>query len=158
MAHNSINIANQFLLLAKREGRKISPMMLQKLVYCAHGWNLAIYIEPLITEKVEAWSYGPVIPSIYHAFKVFGSAPIEPDIVLRESLQPSDNVHIDPMTEELLKKVWEVYGQYTAIQLSNMTHQKDTPWYNTWRSGISRHTPIDNELIKSHFVQLAKRN
>jgi uncharacterized phage-associated protein len=37
---------------------------------------LAINKEPLIDERVEAWNYGPVIPSLYHEFKNFGSGAI----------------------------------------------------------------------------------
>ena len=29
---------------------------------------------------------------------------------------------------ELLKRIWEVYGPYSATQLANMTHAPGTPW------------------------------
>src|SRR5271157_4349946 len=70
-------VANYFLDLAKKENRPIDPMGIQKFVYFAHGWNLAMYGRPLIIQDVEAWDYGPVIRDLYQDFKRFGNGPIE---------------------------------------------------------------------------------
>src|SRR5215467_7486621 len=76
MAYPAKAVANEFLYLAKEERRPVTPMQLLKLVYFAHGWYLALTGERLIDERVEAWKYGPVVPSIYHEFKRFGNEPI----------------------------------------------------------------------------------
>src|SRR5690242_19451838 len=70
-------VANEFLKLAKEEHRTLSPMQVIKLVYLAHGWYLAITGRPLLDERVQAWRFGPVVPSIYHEFKKYGNGPIE---------------------------------------------------------------------------------
>lgn len=62
-------IANKFLDIAESEGAKIDPMKMQKLVYIAHGWGLGFLGEPLITQDIEAWKYGPIISDLYHEFK-----------------------------------------------------------------------------------------
>ena len=54
----------------------LTPLKLQKLIYYAHGWHLAIRNAPLIDEVIEAWEYGPVVPNVYHEFKKFGNRPI----------------------------------------------------------------------------------
>ena len=68
--YSALAIANFFL----ENHKSISPMKLQKLVYFAHGWNLAISNNPLIKEPIEAWDYGPVISTIYNEFKLFGGS------------------------------------------------------------------------------------
>lgn len=40
-------VGNSFLYLAWDEEEDVTPMKLQKLVYIAHGWHLAIYGEKL---------------------------------------------------------------------------------------------------------------
>src|SRR5437762_397203 len=69
-------LANTFLELAKEEGKSLSPLQLQKLVYYAHGWNLGIRNAPLIDAPIEAWRFGPVVQSLYHEFKEYGNNPI----------------------------------------------------------------------------------
>ena len=49
--------------ILEREGA-ISTMKLQKLLYFAQGWSLAITNEPLFEDDFEAWSSGPVLPAL----------------------------------------------------------------------------------------------
>ncbi|WP_366513810.1 type II toxin-antitoxin system antitoxin SocA domain-containing protein [Planktotalea sp.] len=51
-------------------------MKLQKLVYIAYGWHLALSGKKLFTEEIEAWKHGPVVPSLYHEFKHLRENPI----------------------------------------------------------------------------------
>src|ERR1700676_3931940 len=74
--HSALAVANWFLARAAADGKSLDPMKLQKLIYFAHGWSLALTDIPLIEEHPEAWDYGPVIPSVYHEFKLFGRKPI----------------------------------------------------------------------------------
>ncbi|MFQ5632018.1 MAG: Panacea domain-containing protein, partial [bacterium] len=57
--YDSRLIANYFIDFARKDGVAISPMKLQKLVYFAHGYYLAITGQPLIEEEIQAWRYGP---------------------------------------------------------------------------------------------------
>lgn len=150
-------IANYFLDLAKKENRSIDPMGIQKFVYFAHGWNLALYGRPLIAQRVEAWDYGPVIRDLYQEFKRFGNSPItEPAVglslvsgtaILRSAKW---EIHPDtpPETLSLLNRVWEVYKPFTSIQLSNMTHAEGTPWKQSRDAGLSG---IDDGSIEQYF-------
>jgi uncharacterized phage-associated protein len=152
--YNPITISNYFLKTYGQEN-DITPMKLVKLVYISHGWYLGITENALIDENPEAWKYGPVIPSVYHYFKEFGGSPI------RVSDFPSDPDEVlSKDTKTFLDKIWEVYGNFTAIELSAKTHEINTPWYISWnklqelnsnsRFGIFSHQIPDN-LIKDYY-------
>lgn len=163
MAYPVKAVANFFLTLAKERGVKLSPMKLQKLAYFAHGWHLAFTNQPLIDEKVEAWQYGPVIPSLYHEFSNYGAGNIsklatelDDDFELVTPVLPR-NDEADKFANALLEKIFDVYGKYTGIELSNLTHLPDTPWSQTWKPGLPKGTDISDDLIKTHFTQKLKK-
>ncbi len=150
----------------------MSPMKLQKILYYAHGWNLGLGLGPLIDDQVEAWPWGPVIPTVYHEFKRFGTDPIkshrwsrldatkgEDGKIRFRAVRPSldecpGNVDV---AKEVIRRVWDVYKPYTAVQLSNMTHKPGTPWDTVWnkQGGKDRRsTDIPDEVIREHFAKL----
>jgi len=147
-------IANFFLDLAKAKGDTVSPMKLQKLVYYACGWYMGYTGQPLINEAIEAWQYGPVIPSLYREFKQFGSGPITKKATeFNGSMDfPEVPVPHDAGLRSFLENVWNGYGAYTGTKLSEMTHAAGSPWDITWKkSGGATNTDIPPELIASHF-------
>ena len=147
------HIANYFLLKAWNEGSEITPMKLIKLVYIAYGWNLAINEERLFEEKIEAWRYGPVIPSIYREYKRFGSNQIpknhfsaEIDLGTGEVLSVPVVNNDDINTKQLLDAVWQCYQNKTGVNLSNITHEIGSAWDIAWRE--KPNTTLDNDIIK----------
>jgi uncharacterized phage-associated protein len=160
-------VANYFLDLAKAEGMTLSHMQLQKLVYIAHGWHLAVTGEPLITDVVEAWQFGPVIRSIYQDLKHFGHEPISgrlKDPIFNPATGDFDVAVADfpPDTRDVVDKVWQAYKKFSALQLSAMTHQPDTPWHDV-AGGMrasevkSKYLTISDDAIRTHYLTLAKK-
>lgn len=150
-------VANEFL--RTRLGR-MSPMKLQKLVYYSHGWSLALFDEPLIEDRIEAWQYGPVIPALYYEFKEFGNAPITRLAKELAFEGPSGKaVEVEPevvdgRSKKLVQKVWDRLGHYSAVELSNLTHSENEPWFKVTkrRPGMA----IPNELIRDCFKDMLK--
>lgn len=162
----SLAIANRMIQLAMQHQRPPTQMKLQKLIFYAHGWHLALFDAPLVDETFEAWRYGPVLPTVYHEFKNFGLMPID-----REGTEPilhNSSIHwIAPQlrdatgnTDALLRKIWEVFGGYSGTELSDMTHAPGTPWYKARKAyGESeRHIPIENREIQRYFKEIALSN
>jgi uncharacterized phage-associated protein len=158
-------VANRIIEIAEEKKLALDHMKLQKLIYFAHGWCLAISGEPLINEPIEAWKFGPVINSIYHAFKRFGSGVITQKAV---SFDGCDFViptvgKDDTFTNELLETIVKAYGrEFTAIQLSNMSHEQGSPWEVTWKKKNPdeqlKYLQIENEEIKDYFTKLSERS
>jgi uncharacterized phage-associated protein len=126
------SIANFFLYQSFDENIPLTPMKLIKLVYIAYGWHLAIYDKKLFDEKIQAWNYGPVIPSIYHEFKRFGKDQINDySRSLNEKTGELSLVKVVKDRTEVsktLKIVWEIYKNHSAEQLSELTHETGSPW------------------------------
>jgi len=144
-------------------------MKLQKLVYFAHGWYLAFTDEPLINEPVEAWQFGPVIPSLYHSLKNYGRREItdlltdDPwDFFLGESgheysIDDGPDAEENSFAKQIVKRVWDVYSGFSAVQVSNLTHNEDAPWSRT-PGKDKKHTVIDQEIIKEYYARLLQKN
>lgn len=170
MAFNTGAIANLILDLGAGD---LSPMKLQKLLYYAHGWHLALTDEPLLDDRIEAWKWGPVIPSIYHEFKAFGNEPIGSVRAKKIALVPVDGklrIRIQtaclPDGEEsknakaIVERVYKTFRPYNAIQLSQMTHKPGSPWDIVWNqqgAKNDRGKAISDEIIKVHFKNLKNK-
>lgn len=163
MAYDAKAIANRFLDIAKKENVAITPMKLQKLIFFAHGWNYGLYDEPLIVDPVQAWQFGPVVPSIYHEFKHAGSGAITDratdfDLENFELVEPEVPSE-DKRTLKLIDRVWSTYGRRPAVDLSNITHLPDSPWHKTWaRHPGTRDAVISDTLIRDHYKALVQKN
>jgi len=115
------DIARYFLAKTDEDsGDLISNLKLQKLVYYAQGFSLALFDRPLFGEDIEAWTHGPVIPDLYHEYKHHGDGAIPRPVDLDFSKYDAD-------TRELLDEVYATYGQFSAWKLRNMTHD-EPPW------------------------------
>lgn len=120
----AMDVARYFLSLNDDEaGDNLSNLKIQKLLYYAQGAHLAITGSPLFLESIEAWQHGPVVPEVYHSFKKFGSGAVE--------LADDDEIpKFDERVTEILDDVYNVYGQFSAWKLRNMTHG-EAPWKDT---------------------------
>ena len=134
------DVAKYILTLADEEvGDLISNLKLQKLVYYAQGFHLALFNEELFNERIEAWDHGPVVPPLYGEYKCYGAGAIP----------KSDDFDSSSLTDEqkeLINEVYEVYGQFSAWKLRNMTHD-ETPWRDTPNSEI-----IEPSKMREYFL------
>ncbi|MHB1430638.1 MAG: Panacea domain-containing protein [Streptosporangiaceae bacterium] len=145
--YSALTIAKWFIAWAEAESDELSNMKLQKLLYYAQGHHLAFTGMPLFTEVIQAWSHGPVIPEIYHAFKKFDAKSI--------TLSDRDPFTFDEVnrgTSEFLVKIWNTYGGYSAGRLRNMTHQEH-PWRDNWGGESDRGRVISHADMSKFFEQ-----
>jgi uncharacterized phage-associated protein len=109
-----------FLLTESRErGEILTNLKLQKLLYYAQAWYLALNDLPLFQEEMEAWVHGPVLPTQYYRFRSFQWKPIVQDIG-RPTITTAG-------VEDHLNEIIDVFGTETAVALELMTHNEQ-PW------------------------------
>lgn len=118
------DIAKYFLsLVSEDEGDFLTNLKLQKLLYYAQGFSMALLGSPLFSEKIEAWTYGPAVPDVYNAYKKYGNGPLP----VPQNLNLSN---YKPETKEVLDEVYQIYGAYTNSVLKNLA-QNEPPWKNS---------------------------
>lgn len=148
MVYSIINIANKFIDLSGEN--HLTNMQLQKLAYIAHGFNLALRNTKLYHEDTRAWDFGPVVPELYEKLMKYGSGKITEKINGAE-IEQGD---FDKDSSEIISAVYENYKQYSGGQLSDLTHQKGTPWSLTWGRNKYGVIPADDicEFYKDNHV------
>lgn len=144
----SAAIANAFVEL---NGGPLPQMKLQKLTYIAHGWNLAISGQPLVSDVPEAWDNGPVFRLIWDRIRDFG-------LTMQGKVRaPSGEVYtaaLSPQERAVINHVWNKYRGFSQFDLSDMTHQPGTPWTEAY-FGRGRNSPLSNATIRQHYHELA---
>jgi len=125
----ALNVANNILKRAFNENVDITPMKLQKLLYFAYKRYLQTTNETLFEEPFQTWRYGPVVESVYSAFKEYGANHIDKfyeDSKTQIWLADEDR---SDTTRMALDFAWGRYSEYNGIVLSGYTHQPNTAWY-----------------------------
>jgi len=162
MSYSAAAIANELLDLADRDGRTLTQIEIQKLVYFSHGWHLALRDRNLIDDRIEAWTYGPVVRRLYDTFKKFGSSQITEkaldwisntagELSYGVPVMRSDSVEDDAYSRTIVQSVWAKYGLIPPFKLVEITHLPGSPWQRARENGSKY---IQNAEIKAYFSQL----
>lgn len=125
----ALNVANNILERGFAENIDITPMKLQKLTYLVYKKYYQDTDRILFQDRFEVWKYGPVVRSIYDAFKEYRGNAIkdyhkEADgsvLVVNEDASATFKIAINT--------IWDKYKLYDGIPLSAMTHKEGSAWY-----------------------------
>ena len=143
------DVANYLIFLASRENQEkeregITNLKLQKILYFAQAYYIAKLGKPLFTEKLEAWEYGPVVPEVYRKLKRNGSKPI---------ILEKDKSNLSEDDKEVLQKVWDSFGGYSASRLVGIVHAH-TPWKEAF---VSDNKIISHKALKDYYSPLLNK-
>lgn len=141
----AVDIAKWFLSNVDRQsGDDITHLKLQKLIYYSQAWWLANKGEPLFEESFEAWAHGPVVKAVWNEYRDYGweSLPV-----------PKSFPALAPEVQNYLKRVYDIYGKYSAKFLEDLTH-KEEPWLKA-RGNLSPEARSDSiistEVMKEFY-------
>ena len=145
-------------ILAKSD-HLLTPMELLKLSYISHGFTLAITDKQLFSDRVEAWKYGPVIPTMYNDFSHYGGDKITElyycgtNLNSRKQTQNRLNTFKGLISNEgikIINRVLDVYSGFSGEELSTITHAVGTPWYQCYE--VNKHgIEIPDSLTKRYY-------
>lgn len=145
------DIANWFLTYVDRDaGDSITHLKLQKLVYYAQAWSLALHDEALFEEEFQAWTHGPVLCSLFDRFAEAGWSALP---------APESGGSVDEKTHALLNSIAGSYGELSARRLEDLTHSEE-PWIVA-RGGLPLEersdAVISKEGMKKYYKERLER-
>jgi uncharacterized phage-associated protein len=126
--------------ILEKTNYSISNLRLNRLLYYVYGVYLATQNQRPWSEQTEAWNYGPIFPSIYKKFKIYGSKRIKYPI-----LGVDFNNDIDGIIDEVLK----TFNHLTDTELIARTHNDKSPW-NQYYEPKKQHI-IPDRVISEYF-------
>lgn len=142
---NISDVISRIFFISNRNKIAIRPMKLQKLLFFSFGWYAGKTSNRLFIEDFEAWPYGPVIPEVYRNYREWGADVIRED---------GRKIHLgDKEADSLVDSVVEQYGVSSDFSLSNITHEKKSPWSDVWQedNGFDHRSTIPFEKIKEFY-------
>lgn len=164
MKTNALAVANYFIDLSVRDNKPIHLLGLIKRVYIAHGFSLALLNHGLLDprfDKVEAWKYGPVIPSVYHSFKQNGKNNITEKTTVMEWDEKKEEPKFEipklnnKEDKKIVEIVWKRYIDYTDSELVTLTHIYGTPWCLCYIK--DENVVIPDILTEDYYKRLIER-
>lgn len=167
MKKKGILEAKDFACYIKREYRKysentkeISPIKIQKALYfCFAYWSGFVKKgisdqqissdenEILFDDRIEAWSFGPVVPNVYfneRDYSLFGSKNVEEDAVSRVEVIFNDSLLLKETINSILQDIFEI-SDFKLVSRSHM----DKCWQNHYNSSSEKH---NEEIPKEEIV------
>jgi uncharacterized phage-associated protein len=159
MSYDGRQVANFVLDLCEAEGREVTNLSLQKIVFFCHAWSLAELKRPLVKHQFEAWQYGPVLQYLYRDFKSFESGAITSRA---KKLDPVNGVgrevdySFDADVEILIRKVVQFYSSLTAGALVELSHVEGGPWHGIWNheGKINPGMRIEDAAISDYYSRV----
>ena len=141
------DIADFYISMYEESVDQMTNLRLNKFLYFAQGWSLVRLGKPLFDEDIQAWKYGPVVPSVYETYKVCGRNPLD----YKESEDFMDRLSKEQI--DLLIDVAMEYGDYSTEKLVSMSHEEGSPWSVAYDSNHLNKT-ISKDALKGYFSKL----
>lgn len=120
----------------------LTNLKLQKMLYYAQvEYAAANNGNPLFSDEIQAWQYGPVVPSVYNLLRGCGAYRVSDFDVSIERIDLGRDVL------EFLDRVFDKYVRYSAWALVDATHKIGSPWHTVYNFGQGDRQRIPQKLI-----------
>ena len=142
------NVKDVAQYILERKG-EMTTWKLQKLDYYCQAWTLVWDEEKLFSDRIEAWSNGPVIRNLYD---------VHSGMFQISSIPGGDSSRLNTVQRETIDAVLLEYGALSSWQLRNLTHE-ETPWKETrlvagLDEGERGNVEIPTELMADYYGSL----
>jgi uncharacterized phage-associated protein len=156
------DVGNYFIAKSEIDNKDITKfdlmtnMRLQKLVYYAQGVYTSIVGAPLFSDPIEAWTFGPVSPTLYQKFKQYEKNQIQTDILFEEVKKQFSETDLNVL--DIIYKIFSSFSTQKLVQMS----RNDKAWLDIYdkNSIIQDEIPLEKiiESCKRRFISLLNLN
>lgn len=126
---------------------EITNLKLQKMLYIAQ----VLYIgkhngeKHLFRASFEAWDYGPVVPLVYHTFKIFGNKPIQ-----KFAFPETTGNACSKEESNFINTIALALSKISASNLVALTHRKGSGWDMEYTPGVRGNIISEKDMLKEY--------
>lgn len=143
MCNSVIDIGIWFFQKAKLQNSDISITRLLIMAYLAQGWHLERFGYRLFNDRIEAWSWGPVAPELYHAVVRQGPNVTGFTTGAGTEISADKIAHLDVM--------WDLYGSKSTSYLTALARDHKQIWFLALKAR-GQFTPIGPHELRDNFA------
>jgi len=127
---------------------RASNLEIQKILYLAHLMALGRSngAQGLVSEKFQAWDYGPVLPGLYHRAKAFGSGPVQNVFQIYQLPTGAQAAIIEETVKALAGK--------SAGELVAITHWEKGAWAKNYVPGATGIVIPDTDILDEYRLRV----
>lgn len=133
------NVASYIIDKCVRENEPVSNLQLQKILFFVQERYCEVTGSFLFDDDFEAWMYGPVIPSVYRTYSIWGGRKINWKFNAGASIPGYAADVIDPV---IVSK-----RSIPPWKLVDQTHTPDSAWYEIYQGGCGDGDVIPKTMI-----------
>lgn len=156
--YDALDVSRYIINYSNEKEYGISNLKLQKILYLVQAYFLTSTEghRPCFADPIEAWNFGPVVPTVYHEFKQYGAGDI-PSVVSYIEFDP-DNIwnskrirYETKIQKEDRSRIADVVGRFADFSAHDLLTlvQRQSPWIETYVPG--QHNEITNDEIRRFF-------
>ena len=134
------SVANYVIAYGMKIGHPVNNLQLQKILYYIQVHFLKKKGIPFFKDEIEAWQFGPVIPTVYYQYAAFGTAPITMFKTQKIDLEQEEKKDLEQIVKEkailsLLgivadtNKKWKAWDMYYKVNERNIIPKKAMELY-----------------------------
>jgi uncharacterized phage-associated protein len=142
--------------IAEENPVRFDSLQMIKLVQMVQGWGLAVKMDVCVELPV-CWQHGPVHVSLRETYRGLHmlDRPIQGPVCPAEGTAVPIVPTSDHRARHLIRRIVELYGDFTGLQMSSIMHAAGTPWHDAYGGRIARRrlfgTPISKDKLRAYY-------
>lgn len=142
--YDALTVAEYVIKYSTLSGMPVSNLRLQKVLYFIQAEFMVSTNSECFNDRIEAWDLGPVVPTVYRKYKVFGASSIPID-----SSKDAERI-INSKDRKMMNETINQCNKYSTSTLVEITHNQD-PWIKARNSCFSK--VISPESLYEYFKE-----